>query len=96
VDKPFVATPWFWSDQYDKKLQMAGLSMGAEQWAVRGDMAAGSFSVYHFNAGKLLAADSVNASKDHLQARKLLDSGVSPSAAQAADQQFDLASLLVR
>ncbi len=96
IDKPFTATPWFWSDQYDKKLQMAGLSMGADQWAVRGDMTAGSFSVYHFKGDKLLGADSVNASKDHLQARKLLDAGVSPSVAQAADQQFDLASLLVR
>ncbi len=95
-DKPFVATPWFWSDQYDKKLQMAGLSTGAEQWAVRGDMAAGSFSVYHFKGDQLLAADSVNASKDHLQARKLLDAGVSPGVTQVADLGFDLASLLVR
>lgn len=96
TDKPFTATPWFWSDQYDKKLQMAGLSMGAEQWAVRGDMGAGSFSVYHFKAGQLLAVDSVNASKDHLQARKLLDAKVSPTPEQAADTGFDLASLLAR
>lgn len=96
INKPFTATPWFWSDQYDKKLQMAGLSMGADQWAVRGDMAAGNFSVYHFKGDQLLAVDSVNAPKDHLQARKLLDAGVSPTVAQAADLGFDLASLLVR
>ena len=94
IDKPFTATPWFWSDQYDKKLQMAGLSMGADQWAVRGDMAAGSFSVYHFKGEQLLAVDSVNASKDHLLARKLLDAGVSPTVAQAGDLGFDLAGLL--
>jgi len=94
--KPFTATPWFWSDQYDKKLQMAGLSMGADQWAVRGDMAGGTFSVYHFKGDKLLAVDSVNASKDHLQARKLLDAGVSPTRAQVADTGFDLAGLLVQ
>ncbi|MDP2407724.1 MAG: FAD-dependent oxidoreductase [Hydrogenophaga sp.] len=95
-ERPFTATPWFWSDQYDKKLQMAGLSMGADGWAVRGDMAAGAFTVYHFKGEQLIAADSVNASKDHLQVRKLLDAGVSPTREQAADVAFDLASLLVK
>lgn len=93
-DRPFTATPWFWSDQYDKKLQMAGLSMGADTWAVRGDMASGSFSVYHFQGQRLLAVDSVNAAKDHLQARKLLDAGVSPRPEQAGDAEFDLGGLL--
>ena len=93
-DRRFTATPWFWSDQYDRKLQMAGLSGGAEQWAVRGDMTGASFSVYHFRAGKLIAVDSVNAAKDHLQARKLLDAGISPTPEQAADLGFDLGSLL--
>ena len=95
-DRPFTATPWFWSDQYDKKLQMAGLSTGADHWAVRGDLSAGSFSVYHFRGDRLLAVDSVNAVKDHLQARKLLDAGVSPTPAQAGDASFDLAQLLVK
>jgi 3-phenylpropionate/trans-cinnamate dioxygenase ferredoxin reductase subunit len=94
--RPFTATPWFWSDQYDKKLQMAGLSMGADQWAVRGDMVAGSFSVYHFKAEALLAVDSVNASRDHLQARKLLDAGVSPTPTQAGDAAFDLGILVLK
>lgn len=92
--RPFTATPWFWSDQYDKKLQMAGLSTGADQWAIRGEMAGGSFSVYHFKGETLLAVDSVNASRDHLQARKLLDAGARPTPAQAGDMGFDLASLL--
>ena len=68
--------------------------MGATDWAVRGDMQSGSFSVYHLRDGKLLAVDSVNAAKDHLQARKLLDARVSPSTAQIADLNFDLAGLL--
>ena len=97
-ERPFTATPWFWSDQYDKKLQMAGLSGGADAWAIRGnmsgDMAGTSFSIYHFRAGKLIAVDSVNAAKDHLQARKLLDAGLSPSPEQAADLGFDLGSWL--
>jgi 3-phenylpropionate/trans-cinnamate dioxygenase ferredoxin reductase subunit len=95
-DRPFVATPWFWSDQYDKKLQMAGLSTGSEQWAVRGTLAAGTFSVCHFRGGQLIAVDSVNSSKDHLLARKLLDAGVSPTPAQAADSTFDLEDLLAK
>ena len=93
-DRPFTATPWFWSDQYDKKLQMAGLSAGADAWTLRGDMAAGPFSIYHFKAGRLLAVDSVNSAKDHLLARKLMDAGVSPTPEQAADAGFDLNSLL--
>jgi len=93
-DRPFTATPWFWSDQYDCKLQMAGLSTGADEWAVRGDMAGTSFSVYHFRAGRLIAVDSVNAAKDHLMARKLMDAGVSPTPAQTGDAGFDLAGLL--
>ncbi|MBK7616792.1 MAG: FAD-dependent oxidoreductase [Burkholderiales bacterium] len=92
--RPFVATPWFWSDQYDKKLQMAGLSAGADEWAVRGAMAGPAFSVYHFRAGQLIAVDSVNAAKDHLQARKLLDARVSPKLDQATDLGFDLGGLL--
>lgn len=94
--RPFTATPWFWSDQYDRKLQMAGLSAGADHWVLRGQMdgSSGGFSVLHYRGTQLLAVDSVNASKDHLLARKLLDAGVSPTADQAADTAFDLASLL--
>lgn len=94
-ERPFTAVPWFWSDQYDKKLQMAGLSAGADRHVLRGDPASGSFSVYHLAAGRLVAVESVNASKDHLQARKLIEAGVAPSDAQIADPGFDLASLLV-
>ncbi len=95
--RAFTATPWFWSDQYDKKLQMAGLSSGADQWVVRGDLQASidtaSFTVFHYRHGQLIAADSVNASKDHLQARKLLDARVSPEPARMADMAVELASL---
>jgi len=95
-ERPFTSTPWFWSDQYDRKLQMAGLSMGADHWAVRGDMSSGSFTVFHYKGDKLIAADSVSASKDHLLVRKLLDAGVSPTPDQAGDVGFDLSSLLAK
>lgn len=91
-DRPFTATPWFWSDQYDRKLQMAGLSAGADRSVLRGALDAPSFSVWHFAGDRLIAVDTVNAAKEHLLARKLLDACRGPTPAQAADPAFDLAS----
>lgn len=97
-ERPFTATPWFWSDQYDVKLQMAGLSAGFDQAVRRGtdaiNAASRKFSIYYFKAGRLIAIDSLNQSNDHLTGRKLLDKGISPTPAQAADSGFDLGSLL--
>lgn len=92
--RPFAGTPWFWSDQYDRKLQMAGLSTGADQAVLRGSLDAPGFAVYHFKAGRLLAVDTVNNPREHLLARKLLDAGRGPTPEQAADTAFDLNSLL--
>jgi 3-phenylpropionate/trans-cinnamate dioxygenase ferredoxin reductase component len=92
--RPFAGTPWFWSDQYDRKLQMAGLSAGADEWVLRGDLAARGFSVWHFRQGRLLAVDTVNSAREHLLARKLLDAGRHPTPAQAADPAFELNGLL--
>lgn len=93
-ERPFTATPWFWSDQYDKKLQMAGLPAGADQQVQRGDMASGSFSLFHYKGEKLIAIDNVNTAKEHLLVRKLMDAGVSPTPQQAADVGFDLNGLV--
>ena len=92
--RPFTGTPWFWSDQYDRKLQMAGLSTGADDWALRGSLSAPGFSAWHFRAGRLIAVDTVNSAREHLLARKLLDAGRSPTPTQVADASFDLAGLL--
>lgn len=92
--RPFTGAPWFWSDQYDRKLQMAGLSAGADQAVLRGSLDAPGFSCWHFRQGRLLAVDTVNAAREHLLARKLLDAGVSPTPAQVADVAFDLTTLL--
>lgn len=95
--RPFTATPWFWSDQYDRKLQMAGLAAGADRWVCRGDPAgSGPFTVFHLRGERLLAADSVNAAREHLAVRKLLDAGRSPPAEQLADPGVDLAALAAR
>jgi 3-phenylpropionate/trans-cinnamate dioxygenase ferredoxin reductase subunit len=93
-NRPFEATPWFWSDQYDKKLQIAGLSHDADDWVVRGDMTSdASFSVYHFRAGHLVAVDSINAAKEHMAARTVLASPSSIRPEQVLAPGFDLVAL---
>ncbi|SLN62982.1 NAD(P)/FAD-dependent oxidoreductase [Oceanibacterium hippocampi] len=93
-DRPYVTVPWFWSDQYDVKLQMVGLQDGCDRTVLRGDPALGKFSLFHFRGTELRAIDSVNRAGDHLQGRKLLAAGVSPTPDQAADPDFPLKSLL--
>jgi len=90
------AVPWFWSDQYDVKLQMAGLSQGHDAHAVRGVMDDGKFSVFYFRGGTLTAVDSINSPGDHMLARRLIAAHVPCSPLQAADAGFDLKSLLPR
>ena len=94
IERPVASVPWFWSDQYDRKLQIAGLSSGADAWVVRGDMQERGFSIYHFQSERLVAVDSVNSPKDHLVARKLLAAGALPTREQASDMDFDLARAL--
>ncbi len=92
-EKPFVAAPWFWSDQYDVKLQMAGLSEGFEACVERAG-GEGAFSLFYYRGEKLIAVDSVNRPGEHLLARKLLDADISPRPTQAADPACDLRPLL--
>lgn len=93
-ERPFIATPWFWSDQYDAKLQMVGLSTGHDHAVLRGSPAEGRFSAFYFRGGSLVAIDSVNQPQDHMLGRKLLDRKAPVTPDQAADTAFPLASLL--
>lgn len=93
-DQPVTATPWFWSRQYDVTLQIAGVGAGTDTEVLRGATDSGCFSVFRYGGGGLLAVDSVNATRDHLTARKLLQAGLAPTPDQAGDPSFDLASLL--
>lgn len=72
---PYQAVPWFWSDQYDLKLQTIGLSLGYDTTVVRGDPATRSFSVVYLRDGHVLALDCVNATRDYVQGRKLVMEG---------------------
>lgn len=94
-ETPYDAVPWFWSDQYDLKLQMAGLSAGHDAHAVRGSMDEGKFSVYYLRQGRLIGVDSVNRPGDHMLARKLVAACCALTPAQAADAAFDLKALTV-
>ena len=70
---PYKTTPWFWSNQYDLKLQTVGLSAGHDQAVLRGDPSARSFSVVYLKGGKVVALDCVNMIKDYVQGKKLVE-----------------------
>ena len=91
---PYHALPWFWSNQYDLKLQTAGLSVGYDATVLRGDIAARSFAIIYLKAGKVIALDCVNAAKDYVQGRKLVEAGVSPDVAVLADTSVALKDLI--
>ena len=88
--EPYRAPPWFWSDQFEIRLQMAGLPTGHDQLVVRGQPEEGKFSVFYFRKSRLCAVDSVNRSVDHLAARRLIANGAPLTPEQAADESFGL------
>lgn len=88
---PYRAQPWFWSDQYDLKLQMAGLSQGHEEAVVRGDSRQSrSFSVFYLAGGRVLAVDCVNRPKDFMLGKKLIAASAVVPADALADGSQDL------
>jgi 3-phenylpropionate/trans-cinnamate dioxygenase ferredoxin reductase subunit len=72
VPTPYSEVPWFWSDQYDLKLQIAGLSTGYDEVVLRGDPAKRSFAAFYLGAGQLLAVDAINSPKEFIAAKKLV------------------------
>jgi 3-phenylpropionate/trans-cinnamate dioxygenase ferredoxin reductase component len=93
-EKPYKAFPWFWSNQYDLRLQTAGINVGFDQTVIRGDMDARSFSVVYLKDGRVVALDCVNAVKDYVQGRKLVEAGLSPDPAMLADAGTALKELM--
>ena len=90
----YHAVPWFWSNQYDLRLQTVGLSIGYDATVVRGDLAARSFSVIYLKQGKVVALDCVNATKDYVQGRALVCDGRTPSIDQLQDTSITLKELI--
>ncbi|MGY4652377.1 3-phenylpropionate/trans-cinnamate dioxygenase ferredoxin reductase component [Mycobacterium sp. URHB0021] len=93
--EPNDAVPWFWSDQYDLKLQIAGLSNGHDRFVVRGDLEEEAFAVLYYRDEMLLAVDAVNSPGDYMAVRKALTQGSTISADAAADGAVALRSLIV-
>ena len=91
--EPYRAVPWFWSDQYDVKLQMVGLANGSGPAVLRGSPEEGRFSLFRYEGERLAAIESIGRPADHMMGRRLITAGISPSPQQAADPAFDLRSL---
>lgn len=90
----YHAVPWFWSNQYDLKLQTVGLSLGFDQTVVRGDMASRSFSVVYLQAGRVIALDCVNAVRDYVQGKALVNGGLVISPRLLADAKVPLKEIV--
>jgi 3-phenylpropionate/trans-cinnamate dioxygenase ferredoxin reductase subunit len=90
---PYRSVPWFWSDQYDLKLQTVGIATGHDAVVVRGDPATRSFSTAYLRKGRIAAFDCVNAPRDYVQGRKLVTAAAQVDAAQLADTRVALKDL---
>lgn len=92
ADLAYAPVPWFWSDQYDARLQIAGLGRGADRIVVRADGAARSH--WYFAAARLVAVDAINDPRSYMTGKRLIEAGTSPDPAVLADPATSLKSLL--
>lgn len=93
--KAYNALPWFWSDQYDLKLQTVGLLSGHDETVIRGDPANRSFSVIYLRGGTIIALDCVNAVKDFVQGRKLVEARVAAPPEWLRDTERPLKDMIL-
>jgi 3-phenylpropionate/trans-cinnamate dioxygenase ferredoxin reductase subunit len=91
-DKTYATVPWFWSDQYDLKLQMLGFSQDADAAVLRGDPGTKQFAQFYLSEGKIIAVDAVNSPKEFMVAKQLHGVAVSPE--DLANLDVDLKSLV--
>ncbi|MEA3039770.1 MAG: 3-phenylpropionate/trans-cinnamate dioxygenase ferredoxin reductase component [Sphingomonadales bacterium] len=91
--EPYTAMPWFWSNQYDLRLQTVGLSVGHDETVLRGDPATRSFSVLYLREGRVVALDCVNATRDYVQGRRLIETRTAADRARLADPAVPLKEL---
>jgi 3-phenylpropionate/trans-cinnamate dioxygenase ferredoxin reductase component len=92
--KAYASTPWFWSNQYDLRLQTVGLSSGHDVTVLRGDPATRSFSVIYLKKGKIIALDCVNNVRDYSQGRKLVELGLTLPTETLADTTRQLKEMI--
>ena len=91
-DKAYAAVPWFWSDQYELKLQMLGFSADGDASVLRGNPETLQFAQFYLHDGKVVAVDAVNSPKEFMVAKQLF--GHSVAADDLANPDIDLKSLL--
>jgi len=91
---PYSAVPWFWSNQYDLRLQSVGLWIGHDEIVTRGDPATASFSLVYLKEGRVIALDCVNATRDYAQGRRLVEQGAAIAPAALADASRQLKELV--
>ena len=91
--KTYSEVPWFWSDQYDLKLQIAGLARPSDTLVQRGDPASRKFSVFHLRDGKVAAVEAVNAAAEYLVGRKLIAAGTPIAAEKLADLSIPMKNM---
>lgn len=90
---PYDAVPWFWSNQYDLKLQTVGLNRGYDEIVLRGTPGKTGFSVIYLRKGQVIALDCVNSVRDYVQGRELVVAGLSPCPDRMRDQTLTLKSI---
>ncbi|MGZ5826846.1 MAG: NAD(P)/FAD-dependent oxidoreductase [Croceibacterium sp.] len=92
--QPYNALPWFWSNQYDLRLQTVGLSLGHDATVLRGDPMTRSFSVIYLKEGRVIALDCVNRTKDYAQGRRLVEARAAVPPEQLLDTETELKAML--
>ncbi len=95
IGKPtrYAEVPWFWSDQYDLKLQIAGLGRPGDQHVLRGDPTARKFAIFHMRDGKVAAVEAINAAAEYLVGRKLIAAGTPIAAEKLADLSIPMKNM---
>ena len=93
-DTSYAQVPWFWSDQYDLKLQIAGLSEGYDDVVIRGNPVERSFSCLYLRDGRLIAVDAINAPRDFVQSKQLIANQVEIATDKLADSDVALKDLM--
>ena len=91
---PYEPKPWFWSDQYDVKLQIAGFNLGYDETLLRPGAREGAHSIWYFKSGKFIAVDAINDAKAYVSGKKMLELGINPDKSILADGSSDLKQLL--
>ena len=92
--KEYAAKPWFWSDQFDVKLQIAGLNTGFDNVVSRAGAREGAVSFWYYRGEELLAVDAMNDPRAYMIGKRLIEGGKSPDKAAVANPATDLKSLM--